>query len=538
MADAEKRLNSEPWVSDQGDGTYVNPVLYADYSDPDVIRVGDDFYMTASSFGHIPGLPILHSNDLVNWKLVNHVIPRMELPDYDKPQHGNGVWAPSLRYHDGKYWVYYGDPDVGIFMSTATDPAGEWEPLHLVHAGKGLIDTCPFWDDDGQAYLVHAYANSRAGIKHKLRVRRMSADGRRLLDEGQIVYDNPDKHPTLEGPKMYKRNGYYYIFAPAGGVATGWQTIFRAKNVFGPYEERIVLHQGDSPVNGPHQGGWVELESGESWFVHFQDIGPYGRVVHLQPVHWQDDWPLMGVDSNGDGIGEPVLRYRKPNVGRREYPIAVPSTSDEFDGTALGLQWQWQANPLPAWYELGVKPSSLRLHAVSGGVDETGGLYRVPQLLMQKLPAPSFAAEAKLELAGLAAGDRAGVIVFGYKYAYLGVRRGQGGGCSVVLAEGDANGERELWSAQLPAGADALHVRVAIEEGARCAFSYSVDGTEFKAADAIPFQATEGHWVGAKVGLFAVGAGQGVGAASVGSDSASGRTGYVDADWFRVSRLP
>jgi beta-xylosidase len=307
--------------------------------------------------------------------------------------------------------------------------------------------------------------------------------------------------------------------------------------VFGPYEERIVLHQGDSPVNGPHQGGWVELESGESWFVHFQDIGPYGRVVHLQPVHWQDDWPLMGVDSNGDGIGEPVLRYRKPNVGRRECPIAVPATSDEFDGTALGLQWQWQANPLPAWYELGVKPSCLRLHAVPGGVDETGGLYRVPQLLMQKLPAPSFAAEAKLELAGLAAGDRAGVIVFGYKYAYLGVRRGQGGEYSVVLAEGDANGERELWSAPLPDRADALHVRVAIEEGARCTFSYSVDGTEFKAADALPFQATEGHWVGAKVGLFAVGAGQGGGAASVGSDSASGRTGYVDADWFRVSRL-
>jgi beta-xylosidase len=319
-------------------------------------------------------------------------------------------------------------------------------------------------------------------------------------------------------------------------VATGWQTIFRAKNVFGPYEERIVLHQGDSPVNGPHQGGWVELESGESWFVHFQDKGPYGRVVHLQPVEWQDDWPLMGVDSNGDGIGEPVLRYRKPNVGR-EYPVAVPATSDEFDGPALGLQWQWQANPLPAWYELGAKPGCLRLHAVPGA-DVTGGLYRAPQLLMQKFPAPSFAAEAKLELADLATGDRAGVIVFGYKYAYLGVRRSdegrrEHGEISLVLAEGDADGERTLWTAPLPVGATMLDLRAAVEEGARCTFSYSVDGVEFMAADVPPFQATEGHWVGAKIGLFAVGASHG----GDGRTGANGRNGYVDVDWFRVSRL-
>lgn len=210
---------AEPWVSDQGDGTYINPILHADYSDPDVIRVGDDFYMTASSFGHIPGLPILHSKDLVNWAIINHAVLEMNLEGYDRPQHGNGIWAPSLRFHGGKFWIFYGDPDVGIMMTSAVDPAGEWTPLHLVQAGKGLIDACPFWDEDGQAYLIHAYAKSRSGIKHKLRLCRMSADGKGLLDKGRIIYDGTENHPTLEGPKLYQRNGYYYILAPAGA----WQ---------------------------------------------------------------------------------------------------------------------------------------------------------------------------------------------------------------------------------------------------------------------------------------------------------------------------
>lgn len=511
-------MQNKPWISDQGDGTFINPVLHADYSDPDVIRVGEDFYMTASSFGHIPGLPILHSKDLVNWTIINHVIQRMDIPGYDKPQHGNGVWAPALRYHDGKFWVYYGDPDAGIFMSTAVDPAGEWEPLHLVQEGKGLIDTCPFWDEDGEAYLVHAFANSRCGIKHKLRLCRMSPDGRRLLDEGRIIFDGTEHHPTMEGPKMYKRNGYYYIFAPAGGVATGWQTVLRASSIYGPYEDKIVLKQGDTPINGPHQGGWVELESGESWFMHFQDKGAFGRIVHLQPVRWVDDWPLMGIDLDRDGIGEPVLRHAKPNVGK-EYPAQVPDESDEFESAKLGFQWQWQANPSPAWYSLGQKESHLRLYA-----SPAPEMYNAPNLLLQKFPADSFQAEARLDCTALGAGERAGLIVFGYQYAYVAFRvKEDGSGMELLRAEGNAAGENVIWSTDVTASNVVL--RVTVNKEAECSFEYSVNDGEFAPCGEYAFQATEGHWVGAKVGLFAARSGDGP------------NGGYADADWFRVTRV-
>ncbi|QYR23595.1 glycoside hydrolase 43 family protein [Paenibacillus sp. sptzw28] len=517
--------NSQPWVSDQGDGTFINPVLHADYSDPDVIRVGEDFYMTASSFSHLPGLPILHSKDLINWKLINHVMQSMDLPGYDKPHHGKGVWAPSIRFHNGKFWIYYGDPDVGIFMTTADDPAGQWTPLHLVKEGKGLIDTCPFWDEDGQAYLVHAFAHSRCGIKSKLNLCRMSLDGKSLLDDGQIIFDGTVTHPTLEGPKMYKRNGYYYMFAPAGGVPTGWQMILRSKSVFGPYEDRIVLHQGDSPVNGPHQGGWVELDSGESWFLHFQDKDAYGRIIHLQPVNWVDDWPLMGEDSNGDGIGEPVLRFKKPDVGR-EYPVETPVTSDGFDDAVLGLQWQWQANPKADWYKLGERQSHLRLYAAPLPSD-AATLYDVPQLLLQKFPALRFQATAKLDCHAMVQGDKAGLIIFGYSYAYLGLRRSSdedGGGLILFRAEGDAKQETVLWYTE--AAVETVYLRVSVEENALCSFSFSTDGTNFTAVDGPAFQAREGHWVGAKAGLFAIHDG-----------TQQGAGGFIDVDWFQVTGL-
>ncbi|HEU0078368.1 MAG TPA: family 43 glycosylhydrolase, partial [Longimicrobiaceae bacterium] len=340
-----------PWSPHLDGGRYRNPVVFADYSDPDVVRVGDDYYMTASSFGSFPALPILHSRDLVGWTLVNHAIPRFPDPAFDAPQHGNGVWAPSIRHHDGWFWIFYGDPDRGIYMVKTRDVRGAWEPPVLVKAAKGWIDPAPLWDDDGSAYLVHAFARSRSGIKHVLHVARMSPDGTRLLDEGRLVFGDSVRHPTMEGPKLYKRDGWYYVFAPAGGVPTGWQTVLRSRNVYGPYEDRIVLAQGSTPVNGPHQGGWVRTQTGEDWFLHFQDRGAYGRIVHLQPMAWKDGWPVMGVDADGDGTGEPVAEFRRPDVGR-EYPPAVPQTTDEFAGAHPGLQWQWNANPRPEWYSL------------------------------------------------------------------------------------------------------------------------------------------------------------------------------------------
>ena len=246
-----------PWVPDCGDGTYRNPVLFADYSDPDVIGRDGDYFLTASSFNCTPGLPILHSRDLVNWTLVNHALPNLPHSRYAQVQHGQGVWAPAIRYHDGRYWIFFPLPDEGIYVTTAADPRETWSEPHLVQAGLGLIDPCPLWDDDGQAYLVHAYAQSRCGIKHKLHVRPMAPDGSQLLGDGQIVFEAPERHPTVEGPKFLKRGGWYYILAPAGGVATGWQLALRSEHLRSLRGEGRP-GTGETPVNGPHQGALVE----------------------------------------------------------------------------------------------------------------------------------------------------------------------------------------------------------------------------------------------------------------------------------------
>ena len=338
------------WNGDNGDGTYRNPILYTDYSDPDVCRVGEDYYMVASSFCNTPALPVLHSKDLVNWKMLSYVLDEIDEPGYEKPLHGHGVWAPAIRYHEGEFYVYYPMPDEGIFMCKAKDAAGSWSKPVCVKAAKGWIDPCPFWDEDGKAYLVNGFAKSRSGIKSILHLSPMSWDGTKVLGEGQHIFDGRNTQPTIEGPKMYKRNGFYYILAPAGSVKAGWQTALRSKNIYGPYEERIVMIQGDTNINGPHQGGWVDTPSGENWFIHFQDVGNAGRIVHLQPMRWENDWPVIGKDD-GDGFGMPVESWKKPDVGA-VYPKVSPDDSDDFSGESLGLQWQWNANHRSDWYRM------------------------------------------------------------------------------------------------------------------------------------------------------------------------------------------
>jgi beta-xylosidase len=489
------------WQPDLGNGRFRNPVVFADYSDPDVVRVGDDFYMTASSFGSFPALPILHSRDLVGWTLVGHALPRDPDPAFDAPQHGNGVWAPSIRHHDGWYWIFWGDPDRGIYRVRARDPRGPWEPPVLVRAAKGWIDPAPLWDEDGNAYVVHAFARSRSGIKHVLHVARMSPDGTRLLDEGRLVFGDSVRHPTMEGPKLYKRNGWYYVFAPAGGVPTGWQTVLRSRSIYGPYEDRIVLAQGSTAINGPHQGGWVRTQTGEDWFLHFQDRGAYGRIVHLQPVAWKDDWPVMGVDADGDGTGEPVMEFRKPDVGR-EYPPATPQTTDDFAGDRLGLQWQWNANPRAEWGSLSERAGWLRMPA-QALPDSADNLWPVPGLLLQKLPAPEFTATTRLDFAPNAEGERAGLVVLGLDYAYLALRRTAQGVELVQARAKDAHqGGRET-AVRIPAPSGPLFLRVTVGDSAMARFAFSRDGVRFHEVGE-PFRAREGRWVGARVGLFAV----------------------------------
>ena len=235
---------SEVWCPDQGNGTYKNPVLYADYSDPDACRVGDDFYLTASSFNCLPGLPILHSKDLVNWTIIGHAIPYalapVETPEH--PQHGNHVWAPAIRHHNGEFYIFWGDPDRGAFMVKAKDPKGPWSEPVLVKPAKGLIDTCPFWDEDGRVYMVHAYAGSRAEFKSVIAICELNAEATKAITPSRIIFDGHEAHETCEGPKIYKRGDYYYIFHPAGGVPTGWQVVLRSKNIYGPYRPGTRRH--------------------------------------------------------------------------------------------------------------------------------------------------------------------------------------------------------------------------------------------------------------------------------------------------------
>jgi len=511
---------SKVWQADNGDGTYTNPILHSDFSDPDVVRVGEDYYMTASSFNCVPGLPILHSNDLVIWQLVNYALKeQVPVEVFDVPQHGNGVWAPCIRYHKGEYYIFYPDPDFGIYMIKTKNPKGEWSKPLLIKPGKGLIDPTPLWDDDGKAYLAYAFAGSRAQIKSMLMVCSMKPDATAVLNDDVMVFDGHETHPTIEGPKFYKRNGYYYLFAPAGGVATGWQEVLRSKNVWGPYEYKTVLEQGDTNINGPHQGAWVDTVTGEDWFVHFQDKDAYGRIVHLQPMIWKNDWPVIGKDQ-GNGIGLPVKTHQKPNVGKT-YTVTTPPDSDEFNSPVTGLQWQWHANPKLYWgfptsegyYKLYCKPRPV----------DAKNLWDIPFLFLQKWPSETFTATAKVNFEARENGEQMGYLIMGRKYAYLKVyRENDQLFASLVKCLNAEQGEEEIQSKPIPVDSGELFLKITVEKGGVCTFYLSKKGKRFKQIGE-RFTAQEGKWIGAKIGFFAM------------REGITNDSGSLDIDYIRFT---
>ena len=532
---AMAQYRSEVWVSDEGNGMYRNPVLHADYSDPDVCAVGEDYFLTASSFNCTPGLPILHSKDLVNWKIVNYALKKVEPVEYyNEARHGKGVWAPSIRFHEGVFYIYWGDPDFGIFMVKTRDPYGEWDKPVLVKAGKGMIDPCPLWDDDGRVYLAHAWAGSRAKFNSVLTVCEMNKEGTAVISDPVLVFDGNDGvNHTIEGAKFYKRNGFYYLFAPAGGVVSGWQLVMRSKDVYGPYEARIVMAQGKTDINGPHQGGWVDTPAGESWFLHFQDKGAYGRVLHLNPMKWINDWPVIGVDKDGDGCGDPVSRYRKPKTGKT-YPIETPVESDEFDTRKLGLQWEWHANYQDVFgFTTNMGYARIYGHELS---PHFKNFWEVPNLLMQKFPAEEFTATAKLKVSAKDDGQLSGLIIMGWDYSWIGVEKqgekfllkqavckdAEQGNLEQVSTLAVLEPSRKFEAGLFPNYEREIYIRVHVDKGAYCRFSYSLDGKKFTEAGTL-FKARQGKWIGAKVGMFSV--------------TPHGKErGWVDVDWFRLEK--
>lgn len=529
------QYRSEVWCPDNGDGTYTNPVIDADYSDPDVCVVGDDYYMTASSFNCIPGLPILHSKDLVNWEIIGYALKKLEPEEiFNKPSHGNGVWAPCIRHHNGEFYIYWGDPDHGVFMVKTKDPAGEWEAPVCVIPGAGMIDTTPLWDEDGRCYLANGWANSRSRFASVLTVRELNAEGTKAIGDPVIVFDgNGNANRTVEGPKFYKRDGWYWIMCPAGGVPTGFQLAMRSKSPFGPYESKVVLAQGKTSVNGPHQGGWVHTSQGEDWFLHFQDKECYGRVVHLQPVTWKDNWPVMGIDKDGDYCGDPVLKFRKPKTAA---PVVVtnPVESDEFNAPKLGLQWQWHAN-YDQKFGMPTAFGTYRIytHKVS---DNFVNLWEVPNLLLQKTPTDNFTATAKIRFTSKDQNQLGGIIMMGLDYSALVVKRvGDEFQLQQITCHGADKGKKEdvkVLATLKPTAKDKIDYQPAIHEdiylrmivnNGKCRFAYSKNGKKYEAVGE-EFKMREGKWIGAKIGFVAI------------EPAGKANRGWVDADWFRVTK--
>lgn len=530
------QYKSQVWSPDNGNGTYTNPVINADYSDPDVCVAGEDYYLTASSFNCIPGLPVLHSKDLVNWEIVGHAVKELEPKlEFDKPSHGNGIWAPSIRYHNGEFYIYWGDPDYGVFMVKTKDPAGEWSKPLCVIPGKGLIDTTPLWDDDGRCYLVNAYANSRSRFASVIAIRELSADGTKPIGNPVIIYDgNGTESRTCEGPKIYKRDGWYWVMFPAGGVPTGFQVAMRSKSPFGPYESKVVLAQGKTKINGPHQGAWVHTKFGEDWFLHFQDKEAYGRVVHLQPVTWKDNWPVMGIDKDGDYCGEPVTTYRKPKTSGK-VQVVNPAESDEFSDTRLGLQWQWHAN-YNETFGMPTAFGSYRVytHKVS---EKFQNLWEVPNLLLQKTPADKFTATTKIRFTSKDQNQTGGLLMMGLDYSGLVVKRvGNDFQLLQISCKSADKGKpqtEQLIATLKPTAVDQIdyqpgthidiYMRMSVNDG-KMRFSYSLDGKKYTKCGT-EFTMREGKWIGAKIGFVAYEPGQ------------KTNRGWIDADWFRVTRM-
>ena len=454
-------------------------IVFADYSDPDVCEGTDgDYWLTASSFQCTPGLPILHSTDLLHWQLVNHAVDRLlPIEHYNSVRHGQGVWAPSIRRHDDTYYIYWGDPDHGIWMVKAGDPRGKWSEPVLVVEGKGLIDPCPLWDEDGRCYLVNAWAASRCGFNSVLTVRELSADGTSAIGQPLLVYDGQTEgNHTIEGPKFYKRDGYYYILAPAGGVEKGWQVALRSRNAYGPFESKIVFNQ-----SGIHQGGWVADK-----FVAFQDRGPYGRILHLLDVTWKDGWPMM--------------------KSAKVKPAPLTASNER-------LFYQWHANYQESFGFHTNEGVRVYGHPVS---ENQVNLWQVPNLYLRKFWGETFCDTLDLTVTAKEAGQQSGFVVMGRDYLRLSV---EFTGKEFVLKrivchDADQNGQEDATTiAVLPArryeaGAMPnyecrLSVCLRCNRGAVCRLSYSADGKQFTD---IPgnFQARVGKWIGAKYGFYSL----------------------------------
>ncbi len=392
---------------------YKNPIILGDYSDPDVIRYKDSFYLISSSFNHTPIIPILKSKNLVDWKLIRYVDDKLPFDRFKDVCHGEGVWAPSIRFHNGYFYIAVPFPDEGIWIYRTDDiENGKFECWPLIE-GRGYEDPCPIWTNDGRCFVVFAFVKSRIGFNSCLAIHEVTPDLKSTITKDyKIIFDGHNTQPTIEGPKFYYRNDMYYILAPAGSVKTGWQTALRSKEIYGPYEEKIIMAQNDSPTNGPHQGALVDLKDGRDVFIHFQDLRAYGRIVHLQPVTWHNNWPIIGRANDLLLNGSPVIENDYFIENKSNYKL---ESSDSFK-YKLSLMWQTPANINKEFYSFN---NGLELKCLYHDESSYKALNKYPYTLLAKLCYKSFKIKTELELNLKNNGDIAGLVLMGQEYHYI-----------------------------------------------------------------------------------------------------------------------
>jgi beta-xylosidase len=494
--------NLGPW-GDQADGTFKNPIIPSDYSDLDAIRVGDDFYAMSSTFQFSPGVIILHSKDLVNWTIAGHAVSDLtqigpEMNWDQMARYGKGIWAGAIRFHDARFWVYFGTPDEGYFVTTAKDVAGPWEPLHPVLKEKGWDDCCPVWDEDGQGYLV----GSSFRDAYKIHLFKLTPDGREIAPGfDKVIHQSRGS----EANKLYKINGFYYHFYSEVHSEGRVAMMERTKSLSGDWETHQLNHV-NAIDKGPNQGGLIELASGDWWFITHQGKGDWeGRAMCLLPITWVDGWPIIG-KVGADGIGEMVWSAKKPIDG---FPIATPQASDEFDGHELGQQWEWNYQPRNDKWSLTERPGFLRLHAFKPL--QKGTFLKAGNTLSQRcIRADKCEVTMKMNIASMTDGQQAGLCHFAQAYSTFGIQQSKGTRNLLIndngkTLPGPAINSPDIW------------LRSAWGQDGVSQYAYSIDGTHYTSFGG-PYQLKWGHYRGDRVGIFTY------------NDDAE--TGLVDVDWF------
>lgn len=472
---------------------YKNPIIFEDYSDPDVIYHKGNFYLIASSFNHTPGVPVLKSKNLVDWKLINYVFDKIPFSRFNDVCHGDGAWAPALRYHNGLFYAVIPFPDEGIYVASCSDiDKGNWSEPWCLISGKGLIDPCPIWLGN-KAYLVIGFAKSRIGFNSVLGLYEVSPDLKQNISKDfTILYDGHQMNPTIEGPKFNTRNGWIYIMAPAGSVKTGWQVCLRSRNIYGPYEPKIVLMQNHTPINGPHQGALIEMENDKWAFVHFQDAKCYGRICHLQPVKWVDDWPLCGEVNDDLLAGSPVLEHAYLVDKKSNYKL---DTQDNFDKPKLNLMWQTPANKQEGWYELN---QGLKLNCIFHNLESEKALNLVPNAFLTKLAYPSFTIKTKVELHLVNENDEIGFTYMGINYTYICIRKVNGKN-HLLIKKGKFKETNDEILYDIAYEENTIEFMMKFKYPGIYQFGYN--NTLLKPK----YEASVGRWIGGKVGIYAKG---------------------------------